>query len=335
MEALDRRGRPLRDLRISVTDRCNLRCTYCMPREHFGPDHAFLPKADILSFEHIADVVGACKDLGLKKIRITGGEPLLRRDLDVLVKLLRDVHPGADLALTTNGVLLERHAERLLEAGLDRVTVSMDALSTPVYSAMGDVEHGPEATLQGIEKARAVGLRVKVNCVVRAGVNEGELVPLVEHFGPLGVPVRFIEFMDVGATNQWSLDEVITSKKVRSMLAAHFGEVTPLDATAYGEVARRWRTPQGWEIGTIDSISAPFCGDCTRARLAADGSVHTCLFSTEGKPLMPLIKAGASRAEIQAAVRSIWTERSDAYSEERSNSTQQPSERVEMSYIGG
>ena len=157
MEALDRRGRPLRDLRISVTDRCNLRCTYCMPREHFGPDHVFLPKADILSFEHIADVVGACKELGLKKIRITGGEPLLRRDLDVLVRLLRDVHPEADLALTTNGVLLERHAERLLEAGLDRVTVSMDALSTPVYSAMGDVDHGPEATLQGIEKARAVG----------------------------------------------------------------------------------------------------------------------------------------------------------------------------------
>ena len=335
MEALDRRGRPLRDLRISVTDRCNLRCTYCMPREHFGPEHAFLPKSDILRFEHIANVVEACKDLGLQKLRITGGEPLLRRDLDVLVRLLRDVHPDADIALTTNGVLLERHAERLFEAGLDRVTVSMDALSPAVYSAMGDVEHGPEATLLGIEKALEVGLRIKVNCVVRAGVNEGELLPLIEHFGPLGIPVRFIEFMDVGATNQWSLDEVVTSKNVRRMLAERLGEVTPLEATAFGEVARRWQTPQGWEFGTIDSISSPFCGDCTRARLAADGSVHTCLFSTEGKPLMPLIKAGATATELQEAVRSIWTERNDAYSEERTQHTQATSERVEMSYIGG
>ena len=335
MEALDRRGRPLRDLRISVTDRCNLRCTYCMPREHFGPDHAFLPKADILRFEHIAAVVEACKELGLQKIRITGGEPLLRRDLDVLVGLLRKAHPEADVALTTNGVLLERHAQRLFQAGLDRVTVSMDALSPSVYSAMGDVEHGPEATLLGIEKALEVGLRVKVNCVVRAGVNEGELLPLIEHFGPRGVPVRFIEFMDVGATNQWSLDEVVTSIKVRHILAEKLGEAHPLEATAYGEVARRWQTPQGWEFGTIDSISSPFCGDCTRARLAADGSVHTCLFSTEGKPLMPLIKAGASTAELQDAVKSIWTNRDDAYSEQRSKQTQAPSERVEMSFIGG
>lgn len=335
MEALDRRGRPLRDLRISVTDRCNLRCTYCMPREHFGPDHAFLPKADILRFEHIAAVVEACKELGLQKIRITGGEPLLRRDLDVLVGLLRKAHPEADVALTTNGVLLERHAQRLFQAGLDRVTVSMDALSPSVYSAMGDVEHGPEATLLGIEKALEVGLRVKVNCVVRAGVNEGELLPLIEHFGPRGVPVRFIEFMDVGATNQWSLDEVVTSTKVRHILAEKLGEARPLEATAFGEVARRWQTPQGWEFGTIDSISSPFCGDCTRARLAADGSVHTCLFSTEGKPLMPLIKAGASTAELQDAVKSIWTNRDDAYSEQRSKQTQAPSERVEMSFIGG
>ena len=335
MEALDRRGRPLRDLRISVTDRCNLRCTYCMPREHFGPDHAFLPKADILTFEHIADVVEACKDLGLQKIRITGGEPLLRRDLDVLIGLLRTVHPEADLALTTNGVLLERHAVRLLEAGLNRVTVSMDALSTAVYSAMGDVDHGPEATLQGIEKARTIGLQVKVNCVVRAGVNDGELVPLVERFGPLGIPVRFIEFMDVGSTNAWSLDEVVTSTQVRKILAATFGAITPLEPTTFGEVARRWQTPQGWEIGTIDSISSPFCGDCTRARLAADGSVHTCLFSTEGHPLMPLIKAGATGAELKAALRSIWMDRDDAYSEQRSRNAKQPSERVEMSYIGG
>lgn len=335
MEALDRRGRPLRDLRISVTDRCNLRCTYCMPREHFGPDHAFLPKADILSFEHIADVVGACKDLGLQKIRITGGEPLLRRDLNVLVSLLRKVHPEADLALTTNGVLLERHADRLLEAGLNRVTVSMDALNPSVYRAMGDVEHGPETTLQGIEKARAIGLRVKVNCVVRAGVNESELIPLVEYFGPRGIPVRFIEFMDVGATNEWSFDEVVTSASVRRILSDRFGDVSPLEPTAFGEVARRWQTPQGWEIGTIDSISSPFCGDCTRARLAADGSIHTCLFSTEGKPLMPLIKAGATQSEIKAAVRSIWTDRHDAYSEQRGRTTHQPSERVEMSYIGG
>lgn len=335
MEALDRRGRPLRDLRISVTDRCNLRCTYCMPREHFGPEHAFLPKEDILRFEDIADVVEACIDLGLQKIRITGGEPLLRRDLDVLVTMLRNVHPSADLALTTNGVILERHAERLLKAGLDRVTVSMDALSHSVYSAMGDVEHGPEATLKGIAKALDIGLRVKVNCVVRAGVNEGELLPLLEHFGPLGVPVRFIEFMDVGATNQWALDEVVTSREVRQIIASSLGEVTPLEATAYGEVARRWQTPQGWEFGTIDSISAPFCGNCTRARLAADGSVHTCLFSTKGSPLMPLIKSGASKQELSHALRTIWTERDDAYSEQRGAKNGPSSERVEMSYIGG
>lgn len=335
MEALDRRGRPLRDLRISVTDRCNLRCTYCMPREHFGPDHAFLPKEDILRFEHMADVVEACVDLGLQKVRITGGEPLLRRDLHVLVAMLRKVHPTGDLALTTNGVILERHAERLLDAGLDRVTVSMDALNPSVYSAMGDVEHGPEATLAGIEKALDIGLRVKVNCVVRGGVNEGELLPLLQHFGPRNVPVRFIEFMDVGATNQWALDEVVTSKKVRRIISAHLGDVTPLEPTAFGEVARRWKTPQGWEFGTIDSISVPFCGDCTRARLAADGSVHTCLFSTEGKPLMPLIKSGASKQELQHAVRSIWEGRSDAYSEERSAQKERPSGKVEMSFIGG
>ena len=335
MEALDQRGRPLRDLRISVTDRCNLRCTYCMPREHFGSDHAFLPKEDILRFEHIADVVEACVDLGLQKIRITGGEPLLRRDLDVLVTMLRNVHPDADLALTTNGVILERHAERLLKAGLNRVTVSMDALNPSVYSAMGDVEHGPEATLLGIEKALRIGLGVKVNCVVRAGVNEGEMLPLLQYFGPRNVPVRFIEFMDVGATNQWALEEVVTSKNVRLIIAEQLGEVVPMDPTAFGEVARRWQTPQGWEFGTIDSISVPFCGDCTRARLAADGSVHTCLFSNEGKPLMPLIKSGASKQELQHAVRSIWESRTDAYSEERSAQTERPTGKVEMSFIGG
>lgn len=335
MEARDRRGRPLRDLRISVTDRCNLRCTYCMPREHFGPDHAFLPKDDILRFEHITDVVEACMELGLQKIRITGGEPLLRRDLHVLVSLLRKVHPNADLALTTNGVILGRHAERLLNAGLDRVTVSMDALSPTVYNEMGDVEHGPESTLRGIEKALDVGLKVKVNCVVRAGVNEGELLPLIEHFGPRRVPVRFIEFMDVGTTNRWAMEEVVTSQNVRRIIAAKLGEVTPLEATTYGEVARRWQTPQGWEFGTIDSISAPFCGNCTRARLAADGSIHTCLFSTQGKPLMPLIKSGATTKELSMALKSIWTSRDDAYSEQRGPRTASPSERIEMSFIGG
>ena len=329
----DRLGRPLADLRISVTDRCNFRCTYCMPREVYGPDHPFLPRSEILDFEEIARVAAVFVGLGVRKLRLTGGEPLLRRDLPRLIRALAGL--GVDLALTTNGSLLAAHAAELRAAGLGRLTVSLDALDAEIFGRMNDTGVPVGAVLAGLEAARAAGFPPpKINTVVRRGVNESEILPLVRRFVPAGHEVRFIEFMDVGTTNGWRLDEVVPAREVLARIAAE----TPLESVepAYrGEVARRYRAPElGGAIGLVASVSQPFCGDCTRARLSADGRLFTCLFAAAGTDLRGLLRRGATDRELADLIGGVWRGRADRYSEERTAQTA-PGPRVEMSYIGG
>ena len=342
----DQLGRALRDLRVSVTDRCNFRCTYCMPREVFGPGHAFLPRSALLSFEEIARVVAAFTGLGVRKVRLTGGEPLLRRDLDQLVAALVALPGVEDLALTTNGALLTEHAARLAQAGLPRVTVSLDALDPEVFAAMADTDLGVARVLEGIEAARAAGLAVKVNAVIRRGVNEDEIVPLAAYGRDLGVAVRFIEYMDVGASNGWRLDDVVPAAEIRARIAAQW-PLEPVAPAYAGEVATRWRYADGTgEVGVIASVTQPFCGDCTRARLSAQGEVFTCLFAAAGHDLRPVLRDGAPgdgdadiRERLTEAIRAIWTGRDDRYSELRAHAADADGRRelprVEMSYIGG
>jgi len=325
----DTRGRPLRDLRISVTDRCNMRCRYCMPREVFGSDFAFLSKIDILTYEEIDRLAGLFISLGTEKIRLSGGEPLLRKDLPELISMLalRDV----EIAMTTNGVLLPRYAPALSAAGLDRVTVSLDALDEATFAAITDSGHTVAAVLAGIEAAESVGLGpIKINTVVKRGTNEDELLTLVERFSSRDIAVRFIEYMDVGTTNGWAMEDVVTAAEIRNLLS----EVEPLEAQYPGEVAKRYRLPQGGEVGLITSVTEPFCGDCTRARLSADGHLYTCLFASEGLDLLTPIREGASDSEILALIESCWLARDDRYSEIRTESSPTRT-RVEMSYIGG
>jgi GTP 3',8-cyclase len=350
---LDQRGRPLHDLRISVTDRCNFRCRYCMPREKFE-GRAFLPRSELLSFEEITRVAHAFVALGVRKLRLTGGEPLLRKDLHRLIELLRPL--GAELALTTNGVLLEEQADVLARAGLNRATVSLDALDDDVFQRMSDAPHVRVAdVLRGVDAALRAGLGpLKVNCVVRRGVNDDQIEKLVRHFRGTGCSVRFIEFMDVGSTNGWRLDEVVTGEEILDRVRAVAG-VEPIVALEGGEVARRYRfTEGGGEIGVITSVSQPFCGACSRARLSAEGQVYTCLFASSGTDVRALVRNGMSDEELQARLAALWAARSDRYSELRSSlmlpepnlptsestaperkrlPTLQP--RVEMSYIGG
>jgi len=320
----DSRHRPLRDLRISLTDRCNMRCTYCMPREHFSGEHAFLPKSEILSYEELAFIVDALVPLGLEKIRLTGGEPLLRRDIFDFIAMLPS---ELDIAMTTNGLLLEDNAIALVAAGLDRVTVSLDAVDIETFQAMSDTKAKPETVLKGIEAARLAGLKVKVNTVVRAGFNEHSVKMVADRFIGSDVIVRFIEFMDVGETNNWNLEEVITGEQMRNM----FDELTPLPPNHVGEVAKRYLRAEQ-EIGFIESISKPFCSDCSRARISADGALHTCLFSSQGHDLKSMLRMDATSDDIAEAVRTIWTSRDDAYSEIRGLVEK---EKVEMSFIGG
>ena len=330
----DPRGRPLRDLRLSVTDRCNFRCRYCMPKEHFGPGFRFLPRADLLRFEEIARVARVFASLGVKKLRLTGGEPLLRSDLPDLVAQLATIE-GVDLALTTNGSLLEARADELVRAGLRRVTVSLDSLDEAIFRQMTDAALAPAKVLAGIEAAARAGLRpVKVNCVVRRGVNDHGIVDLARHFKGSGHVLRFIELMDVGATNGWRMDQVVSGAEIVEKISREL----PLepDAPSYrGEVAKRWRYTDGsGEIGVITSVTSPFCGDCSRARLSAEGSVYTCLFATAGTDLRGPIRAGATDAELSELVRTVWSRRDDRYAELRSENTQSL-RRIEMSYIGG
>lgn len=330
----DRLGRPLRDLRISVTDRCNFRCPYCMPREAFGEGFRFLPREALLTFEEIERVTRILHRLGVRKVRLTGGEPLLRRDLPTLVEELAAL-PGIDLALTTNGSLLAEQAEALAAAGLRRVTVSLDALDEEVFRRLNDVDVPLARVLEGIAAAADCGLTpLKLNCVVRRGWNEDQILPLVELARREGYVARFIEYMDVGTTNGWRLDDVLPAREVRAKIEA----VHPLEALPprhVGEVARRFRFRDGGgEVGFISSVSEPFCGDCTRLRLAADGRLFTCLFATQGYDLKSLLRAGADDETLDRALRDLWSRREDRYSELRSAATRELP-RVEMSYVGG
>jgi cyclic pyranopterin phosphate synthase len=331
---LDTLGRPLRDLRISVTDRCNFRCVYCMPKEVFGRDYAFLERRELLTFEEIERLARVFAAHGVEKIRLTGGEPLLRREVEVLVGKLARI-PGLDLTLTTNGSLLTAKARALAEAGLGRVTVSLDSLDDAVFRAMNDVDFPVERVLAGIDAALAAGLApVKVNVVVKRGLNEDSVLPLARAFRHTGVVVRFIEYMDVGATNGWRLDEVVPAREIVAAIDAEL-PLEPIEPGYRGEVARRYRYSDGsGEIGVIASVTQPFCHDCTRARLSADGKLYTCLFAARGHDLRALLRAGASDAELDGAIGEIWTRRGDRYSEIRTAHTA-ALPKVEMSYIGG
>jgi GTP 3',8-cyclase len=328
----------MRDLRISVTDRCNLRCRYCMPREVFGPDHAFLPREQLLSFEEIGRISAAMAAHGVTRIRLTGGEPLLRRGLERLVSMLAAIPGIDDVSLTTNGLLLERHARALAEAGLDRVTVSLDALDPAVAEAVADARLHPQLVLDGIGAAAAAGLEpVKVNMVVRRGLNDGEVLGMAERFRGTGQVLRFIEYMDVGTTNGWRLEEVVPAAEILAAIGARW-PLEPLAPTHPGEVASRHRYVDGaGEIGVIHAVTAPFCHGCTRARLSADGKLFTCLFAAEGYDLRALVRAGSGEAEITEAIGAVWGRRADRYSALRAQATNgaAKAERVEMSYIGG
>ena len=332
MDAHDTFGRPLRDLRISVTDRCNFRCTYCMPKEVYGRDHRFLDRRELLTFEEITRVARMFVALGTRKLRITGGEPLVRRDLERLIAQLAEL--GVELTLTTNASLLAAKAQSLADAGLDRITVSLDALDDATFRALNDVDFPVERVLEGIDAASAAGLPVKVNAVVKRGVNEDQIVPMAAFFRERGHTLRFIEFMDVGHTNGWRLDDVVPAAEIVAALDGAFG-VEPADAQYRGEVAQRWRYRDGrGEVGVIASVTQPFCGDCTRARISAEGKLFTCLFAVRGSDLRALIRSGATDDELAEAVRGIWSARADRYSDLRSAATA-GLDKVEMSYIGG
>jgi cyclic pyranopterin phosphate synthase len=331
----DTRGRPLRDLRISVTDRCNFRCVYCMPKSVFDADYPFLPHGEVLSFEEITRLARVFRGEGLEKVRLTGGEPLLRRDLERLVAMLRDALPDVDLTLTTNGSALKAKARALRAAGLDRVTVSLDSLDDVTFRAMNDVDFPVARVLEAIDAAAEAGLApIKINMVVKRGVNDRHAVDMARHFRGTGHVVRFIEFMDVGSTNGWRMDDVIASSEIVRRIDAHF-PLEPIDAHYPGEVAQRWRYRDGeGEIGVISSVTRAFCSTCTRARLSTDGQLYTCLFAQRGYDLKGMLRGGVDDAAIAAAVRAIWSARADRYSEIRTAETAR-ARKVEMSFIGG
>ena len=330
----DTLGRPLRDLRISVTDRCNFRCVYCMPKEVFGRNYRFLEHSQILTFEEIERLVRIFRSHGIEKIRLTGGEPLLRRNLERLIEMLANIQ-GLDLTLTTNGALLVKKAQALKDAGLNRVTVSLDSLDDSVFKAMNDVDFPVARVLEGIEAAARAGLApVKINMVVKRGTNEQSIVAMARHFRGTGNIVRFIEYMDVGDSNGWRMDDVVPSAEVVRRISAEY-PLEPASANYTGEVAQRWRYLDGsGEIGVISSVTQAFCRTCTRSRLSTDGSLYTCLFATEGHDLRALLRGGAGDAEISSRIATLWTARSDRYSEIRSAASIKL-KKVEMSYIGG
>ncbi len=329
----DALGRPMRDLRISVTDRCNFRCQYCMPKEIFGPNFAFLPRASVLTFEEITRLARLFAAQGVRKFRLTGGEPTLRAQLPALVRMLREV-PDVEIAMTTNGTMLKTLAAPLRDAGLDRVTVSLDSIDDAVFRAMNDMDFPVALVLEGIEAAAAAGLPVKVNAVVRRGVNDHTLLDLAGRFRGTPHTVRFIEFMDVGTTNGWKLDEVLPASDLVRMIDERW-PLEPVDAAYTGEVAQRYRYRDGaGEVGVITSVTQPFCGTCTRMRLSAEGQMYTCLFGSEGVDLREAMREGASDAALTSMIEGTWTARTDRYSELRSQATPDL-RKVEMSYIGG
>ncbi len=341
----DTLARPLRDLRISVTDRCNFRCSYCMPSEVFNKDYAFLPQTSLLSFEEIARLARIFVAHGVEKIRLTGGEPLLRKNLEVLIEMLAKMTTVAgrpmDITLTTNASLLGKKAQSLKDAGLQRVTVSLDAMDDTIFRRMNDVDFPVADVLRGIEVANKVGLLpIKINMVVKRGTNDSEILPMARHFRHSGNVLRFIEYMDVGATNGWRMDEVLPSAQVIAAVNAHF-PVAPIDANYLGETAERWRYADGGgEIGVISSVTQAFCSDCNRARLSTEGKLYLCLFASGGHDLRALLRGNYNDEQIASAVGNIWHKRDDRYSELRAAlpaDTQigDSKKRVEMSYIGG
>ena len=334
----DTRGRRLRDLRISVTDRCNFRCTYCMPKEVFDANYQFLPHAELLTFEEIVRVAKISHGLGVEKIRLTGGEPLLRKGIERLIEMLAKELPGIDLTLTTNGSALKAKAQSLKDAGLKRVTVSLDSLDDATFRAMNDADFPVAKVLEAIDAASAVGLGpIKINTVVKRGVNDHQIVDIARYFKGSGHIVRFIEFMDVGATNGWCMDDVIASAEVVRRISAEFPLVV-VDANYQGEVAERWRYADGaGEIGVIASVMQAFCGSCTRARLSTDGQIFTCLFAEKGFDIKSLLRGGNQKGAdsiIRNALAAIWQHRSDQYSEIRTAESAK-ARKVEMSFIGG
>jgi len=330
----DTRGRRLHDLRISVTDRCNFRCVYCMPKDVFGRDYPFLPHPDLLTFEEITRVARVFVAQGVAKIRLTGGEPLLRRNIERLVEMLATIG-DIDLTLTTNGALLAKKARSLRDAGLKRVTVSLDSLDDATFRAMNDVDFPVARVLEGVDAAAAAGLApLKINMVVKRGSNEASIVPMARHFKGSGHILRFIEYMDVGATNGWRMDDVVPAAEIVRLIGAEL-PLENADANYIGEVAERWRYRDGGgEIGVIASVTQAFCRDCTRARLSTDGKLYTCLFAGTGYDLRALLRGGRGDAEIGDAIAAVWRQRSDRYSEIRTANTARPG-KVEMSYIGG
>ena len=352
----DRLNRPLRDLRISVTDRCNFRCSYCMPKEVFDSNYTYLPQTALLSFEEITRLARLFVAQGVRKIRLTGGEPLLRKNIEVLIEQLAQLRTPEgvplDLTLTTNGSLLKRKAQVLKDAGLQRITVSLDGLDDGVFKRMNDVDFPVADVLEGLEAAQAVGLGpIKVNMVVKRGTNDDQILPMARHFLGSGMVLRFIEYMDVGATNGWRMDEVLPSAEVVQHLQTQL-PLVPLEASAPGETAQRWgytnaqgqHDPALGEIGVISSVTQAFCGDCNRARLSTEGQLYLCLFASQGHDLRSLLRTGASDEVIQASISGIWAQRDDRYSQLRSQLPPATSDnpaattaprRVEMSYIGG
>jgi cyclic pyranopterin phosphate synthase len=330
---LDRLGRPLETLRISITDRCNFRCVYCMPKEVYGRDYAFLERKDLLTLEEIARVARIFAAHGVRTVRLTGGEPLVRRNVEHLVELLREI-PGLELALTTNGALLPQKAEALARAGLDRVTVSLDSVDDATFRAMNDVDFPVQRVLDGIDAAAAAGLRVKVNAVVKRGANDDGILALAERFRGTPHVLRFIEYMDVGHTNGWRLDDVVPAEEVVRRIDAAW-PLEPITPARADETAKRWRYRDGaGEVGAIASVTQPFCGGCSRARLSAEGRLYTCLFAVKGHDLRAPLRLGASDEELAEQLRGIWSRRTDRYSELRTAETA-ALPKIEMSYIGG
>ena len=335
---LDRLGRPLETLRISITDRCNFRCVYCMPKEVFGRDHAFLERRELLSLEELARVVGVFAGLGVRTVRITGGEPLVRRNVEHLVELLAGIETPdggrLELALTTNGSLLAQKAKALAAAGLNRVTVSLDSLDDDAFRALNDVDFPVQRVLEGIDAATAAGLPVKVNAVVKRGANDGDILALAEHFRGSDHVLRFIEYMDVGSSNGWRLEDVVSADEIVQRISERW-PLEPVALERADATARRWRYADGaGEIGVVASVTQPFCGGCSRARLSAEGRLYTCLFAVRGHDLRAPLRLGASDEELAAELRAIWTRRTDRYSELRTAETASLP-KVEMSYIGG
>ena len=334
MTLIDKLNRPLRDLRISVTDRCNFRCVYCMPKEVFGSDYQFLDRKEVLTFEEITRLARLFVDHGVRKVRLTGGEPLVRKDLPVLVKMLAEI-PGLDLTLTTNGSLLERQAQALKDAGLKRVSVSLDSLDNEVFKAMNDVDFPVDRVIRGMEAAASVGLTpVKVNMVVKRGLNEDSILPMARFFREKGYILRFIEYMDVGHTNGWRMDDVVPAAEIIKRISTEM-PLEPLDPNYTGEVAERWRYKDGsGEVGVIASVTQAFCRTCNRARLSAEGKLYTGLFGIKGHDFRDLLRSGASDEQISQTIERVWSIRTDRYSELRSESTIDLP-KVEMSHIGG